>query len=274
MHTDPRIDTYIAKQPDFARPILAHVRAVVHEACPDVEEDDEVEHADLRLRRRILCGMAAFKQHASFGYWKHALVVGEGEPRDGMGSYGKLTSVKDLPPKKTLLAHIKRAMQLNLDNVKSPAQRKAAPKPPPEAPADLVAALEEERDGAQDVRRIPAERATRLRRMDRRSQARGDARQALGAGRRMDGRGQAPQLEVRELLTRPLSLRQEPPAPAIRCPAHVEHRVHRILLVAHPVAARLALQHQAHLRAILRGACVPSKPDKACAFATSNLRFP
>ena len=49
----------------------------------------------------ILCGMAAFKQHASFGFWKHALVVGEGEPRDGMGSYGKLTSIKDLPPKKT-----------------------------------------------------------------------------------------------------------------------------------------------------------------------------
>ena len=141
MATDPRIDTYIAKQPDFARPILAHVRAVVHEACPDVEETMKWSMPTFVYGGGILCGMAAFKQHASFGYWKHALVVGEGEPRDGMGSYGKLTSVKDLPPKKTLLAHIKRAMQLNLDNVKSPAQRKAAPKPPPEAPADLVAAL-------------------------------------------------------------------------------------------------------------------------------------
>ena len=141
MSTDPRIDTYIAKQPDFARPILEHVRAVVHEACPDVEETMKWSMPTFVYGGGILCGMAAFKQHASFGYWKHALVVGEGEPRDGMGSYGKLTSVRDLPPKKTLLAHIKRAMQLNLDNVKSPAQRKAAPKPPPEAPADLVAAL-------------------------------------------------------------------------------------------------------------------------------------
>jgi len=141
MTTDPRIDAYIASQPDFARPILAHVRAVVHEACPDVEETMKWSMPTFVYGGGILCGMAAFKQHASFGYWKHALVVGEGEPRDGMGSYGKLTSVKDLPPKKTLLAHIKRAMQLNLDNVKSPAQRKAAPKPPPEAPADLVAAL-------------------------------------------------------------------------------------------------------------------------------------
>jgi hypothetical protein len=141
MATDPRIDAYIARQSDFARPILAHVRAVVHEACPDVEETMKWSMPTFVYGGGILCGMAAFKQHASFGYWKHALVVGEGEPRDGMGSYGKLTSVKDLPPKKTLLAHIKRAMQLNLDNVKSPAQRKAAPKPPPEAPADLVAAL-------------------------------------------------------------------------------------------------------------------------------------
>jgi hypothetical protein len=138
---DPRIDAYIAKQADFARPILEHVRAVVHEACPDVEETMKWSMPTFVYGGGILCGMAAFKQHASFGYWKHALVVGEGEPRDGMGSYGKLTSVKDLPPKKTLLAHIKRAMQLNFDNVKSPAQRKAAPKPPPEAPADLVAAL-------------------------------------------------------------------------------------------------------------------------------------
>ena len=43
-------------------------------------------------------------------------------------------------PKKTLLAHIRKAMKLNEDGVKSPV-RKAAPKPPPETPEDLVAAL-------------------------------------------------------------------------------------------------------------------------------------
>lgn len=138
--TDPRIDAYIGKQADFARPILEHVRAVVHEACPDVEETMKWSMPTFMYGGAILAGMAAFKQHASFGYWKHALVVGEGEPRDGMGSYGKLASVKELPPKKTLIAHIKKAMQLNLE--KTPTARKAsAPKPPPEAPADLVAAL-------------------------------------------------------------------------------------------------------------------------------------
>jgi len=141
MTTDPRIDAYIAAQADFARPILERVRALVHEACPDVEETMKWSMPTFVYGGGILCGMAAFKQHASFGYWKHALVVGEGAPRDGMGSYGKMTSVKDLPPKKTLLAHIKRAMQLNVDKVKAPAARKSAPKPPPHAPDDLLAAL-------------------------------------------------------------------------------------------------------------------------------------
>jgi len=139
MATDPRIDTYIAKQPDFARPILAHVRAVVHEACPDVEETMKWSMPTFVYGGGILCGMAAFKQHASFGYWKHALVVGEGEPRDGMGSYGKLTSVKDLPPKKELIALIRKAAKLNEEGVK--VEKKKAPRPELPVPPELAAAL-------------------------------------------------------------------------------------------------------------------------------------
>src|SRR3546814_8652157 len=83
--------------------------------------------------------MAAFKQHASFGYWKHALVVGEGAERDGMGSYGKLAGVGDLPPRRQLLAHIRRAMELNEQGVKAPAGR--TPRPMPDMPPELAAAL-------------------------------------------------------------------------------------------------------------------------------------
>jgi len=68
-------------------------------------------------------------------------VVGDAQPQTGMGSYGKLASLDDLPPRKTLLAHLRKAMQLNEDGVKSPA-RKAAPKPPPDTPDDLAAALD------------------------------------------------------------------------------------------------------------------------------------
>lgn len=139
---DPRIDAYIAKAAPFAQPILEHVREVVHEACPDVEETMKWSMPTFVYAGGILAGMAAFKQHASFGYWKHALVVGEGVERDGMGSYGKMASLKDLPPKQRLMADIRKAMKLNEDGVKAPGVRKAAaPKPPPEAPADLAAAL-------------------------------------------------------------------------------------------------------------------------------------
>ena len=127
--TDPRVDDYIARAAPFAQPILARLRAWVHEACPSVEETLKWGMPSFQYGGGILCQMAAFKQHASFGFWKHALVVGEGEPRDGMGSYGKMTSLQDLPPDKTLLAHLRKAMQLNESGVKSPARR-AGSKPP------------------------------------------------------------------------------------------------------------------------------------------------
>lgn len=138
---DPRIDAYIAKSAEFARPILIHLRELVHEACPQAVETIKWSMPFFEYAGAPLCNMAAFKQHVSFGFWKHALVVGEGVEREGMGSYGKMASIEDLPPKKTLLAHFKKAMALNEQGVKSPTARKTAPKPPPEAPADLLGAL-------------------------------------------------------------------------------------------------------------------------------------
>ena len=142
MGHDPRIDAYIANAAGFARPILEFVRSAVHEACPAVEETLKWGAPSFTYAGGILCQMAAFRQHASFGYWKHALVVGADAPRGGMGSYGKLASVGDLPPREQLVADIRRAMKLNEAGVKTLAVRKAAtPRPAPEAPADLAAAL-------------------------------------------------------------------------------------------------------------------------------------
>src|SRR5690242_15532611 len=83
---DPRVDDYIAKAPDFAQPILEKVRETVHAACPDAEETLKWKMPTFMYGGSILCGMAAFKQHVSFGFWKHALVMGKGVERDGMGS--------------------------------------------------------------------------------------------------------------------------------------------------------------------------------------------
>lgn len=143
---DPRVDAYIAKAAPFAQPMLERIRALMHEACPDVEETMKWSMPTFMYAGSILAGMAAFKQHASFGYWKHALVVGEGVERDGMGSYGKMTSLRDLPPKRQLVADIRKAAKLNEEGVKTRSTRKVAtPKPAPETPADLAAALKKNR---------------------------------------------------------------------------------------------------------------------------------
>ncbi|MFS8064044.1 MAG: YdeI/OmpD-associated family protein [Luteimonas sp.] len=148
---DPRIDAYIDKAAAFAQPILERLRAVVHEACPDAEETLKWGAPSFMHAGGILCMMAAFKQHASFGFWKHALVVGgeiprDGMPREGMGSFGKMTSLKDLPPKKELLALIRKAMRLNEDGVKTTGVRKTSTsKLPPVVPDDFAAALKKSR---------------------------------------------------------------------------------------------------------------------------------
>jgi uncharacterized protein YdeI (YjbR/CyaY-like superfamily) len=153
---DPRIDAYIAKAAPFAQPILEKLRAIVHEACLDAGETMKWSMPCFMHAGGILCSMAAFKQHVSFGFWKHALVMGEGVERDGMGSFGKMASTRDLPPKKDLLAWIRKAMRLNEQGVKTPGARKAAtPKPSPVAPGDLAAALKKNKAAAATFKAFP-----------------------------------------------------------------------------------------------------------------------
>jgi uncharacterized protein YdeI (YjbR/CyaY-like superfamily) len=152
---DPRIDAYIAKAAPFAQPILEKLRVIVHEACPGVEETMKWSMPCFMHAGGILCSMAAFKQHVSFGFWKHALVMGEHVERDGMGSFGKMASTRDLPPKKELLALVRKAARLNEQGVKVPVARKAAPKPPPVAPDDLAAALKKNKAAAATFKAFP-----------------------------------------------------------------------------------------------------------------------
>lgn len=143
---DPRVDAYIARSAEFARPILDRVRAIVHQACPQVEETVKWGMPSFVYAGGILCGMAAFKQHASFGFWKHAQLMGEDAPRDGMGSFGRMTRVADVPARKVLVPLIKQAMRLNEESA-TPARprRVVALKPAIEPPADLLAALRKNR---------------------------------------------------------------------------------------------------------------------------------
>ena len=139
---DPRVDAYIDNAAEFARPILAHLRTLVHRACPDVEETIKWGMPTFTYHG-MLCGMAAFKQHVSFGFWKHSLVMGTGVPRDGMGSFGKVAKLSELPSKVALSGYIKKAMQLNVSDIKIP--RGIRKRPPLATPADLSAALKKNR---------------------------------------------------------------------------------------------------------------------------------
>jgi uncharacterized protein YdeI (YjbR/CyaY-like superfamily) len=141
MSTDPRIDAYIARQADFARPILEHLRSAVHSACPEAEETLKWSMPHFLYRGQMLAGMAAFKAHATFGFWRAKEVLGEtGAERDAMGQFGRLASVADLPPDELLHGLIRKAMALT-DSGRRPARAKAAPKPESEIPPELESAL-------------------------------------------------------------------------------------------------------------------------------------
>jgi uncharacterized protein YdeI (YjbR/CyaY-like superfamily) len=142
---DPRVDAYIAKSADFAKPILSHIRNLIHQGCPDVEETLKWS-MPFFMYKGMFCHMAAFKAHCSLGFWKSALVMGKesspnNEDKDGMGHFGKITSLKDLPNDKKMIGYIREARRLNDEGIKKP--EKPKPKGPKELaiPAELTAAL-------------------------------------------------------------------------------------------------------------------------------------
>lgn len=130
---DPRVEEYIERAPDYAKPILTRVREAIHAACPEVEET-------IRWRapsfddHGIICNMAAFKAYAAVMFWKGALIPGAEE------KLGRIENVDDLPPKKELVGFFKTAARLNRDGATVPKKAKAK-KPPSTVPPALSAAL-------------------------------------------------------------------------------------------------------------------------------------
>jgi len=175
---DPRIDAYIDSAAEFARPILRHLRELVHEACPEATETLKWGMPSFEYQG-LLCGLAAFKSHCVFGFWKHELLFGDaatatragkraaatrssakaktsgGRPTPGttkatreakpaardeaMGQFGRLTSLAQLPPRRTMLSYIRQAAELNERGVKVP--RKVKPRQKLVVPDDLAAGL-------------------------------------------------------------------------------------------------------------------------------------
>src|SRR6202453_284150 len=110
---NPKVDAYLAKAQPFARPIMEHLRQLVHQACPEIEETIKWSRPFFEYRGVILCNMSAFKEHCTFGFWGEEIgaVLREAEALrpGGMGSLGRITSLKDLPSDKLMLGWIRQA---------------------------------------------------------------------------------------------------------------------------------------------------------------------
>lgn len=147
MKKDPRIDVYIAKSADFARPILNHFRALIHKDCPEVQETIKWGMPHFDYKDLQMCHMAAFKQHCAIGFWKASLMsdaktlMEKAKTEEAMGHLGRITSLKDLPKDAVLARYIKNAMKLNEQGIKLSPRKKPAAKTELEVPDYFMNAL-------------------------------------------------------------------------------------------------------------------------------------
>lgn len=142
---NPQFDEYQAAASDFANPIMAHLRKLVHEQCPEVVEEIKWKIPHFVYKGEVLCIFAAYKNHCSFGFWKESLMNDarlKANPalKAAKRFMGKLTSLSDLPSDSELIAFIQEAMALNDKGVKlAPRQdAKAAEIAIPEAFAEQL----------------------------------------------------------------------------------------------------------------------------------------
>jgi uncharacterized protein YdeI (YjbR/CyaY-like superfamily) len=111
---DERVDAYIEKSADFAKPILRHLRQLIHTACPQVEETIKWRNPAY-VFGGILCITAAFKHHCALVFW-HASIRESLKPAKanaGWGELKRIAKLSDLPKDSVLTRAIRESMKLN-----------------------------------------------------------------------------------------------------------------------------------------------------------------
>ncbi len=117
-------DAYLAEAAPFAREILTYLRAMVHETCPEITETIKWGFPHFEYHGAVLCSMAGFKQHASFGFRLGKeieqslgrMVIND---KTGMGNFGLLRSLNDLPHADVLRSYLLEGMRLIDKGVKA-----------------------------------------------------------------------------------------------------------------------------------------------------------
>jgi len=141
-----RVDDYIANAAPFARPILTRLRAMVHAAGPDVDEGIRWGAPTFLHDGKILCSMAAFKAHVTFGFWRaervlaHESMTVRADREAAMGQFGRLTRLDELPTQQDMDRWIAAAIAV-AEGGPAPVAKARAVKPAPGLPADFATAL-------------------------------------------------------------------------------------------------------------------------------------
>lgn len=148
---DRRVDAYIAKSPDFAKPILTHFRDLIHDAVPEVSETIKWSAPAFEYNG-VLAVMAAFKAHCNLILWKASMVIG-GKGNTERGPLRNIARLSDLPPDKTIRKWVSEAAKLNEQGVKTP--RSAKRKRAISVPAELTKALARNKKAATVFENFP-----------------------------------------------------------------------------------------------------------------------
>lgn len=142
MKTNPEVDKYIARQADFARPVLERLRKAFHKGCTKLEEHIKWGVPSFEYKG-MMVGFAAFKQHVAWGFWKASLMEDPdgilGNDRKASPFADKVRRLSDLPSDAIIVKYVKQAAKLNETGVKLTAARRKRPEL--KAPAEMLAAL-------------------------------------------------------------------------------------------------------------------------------------
>jgi uncharacterized protein YdeI (YjbR/CyaY-like superfamily) len=148
MNLNSDIDSYVANAAEFAKPILAHWRRLIHERCPGVTEVIKWGIPHFEYKNENIFVIASYKNHCSFSFLKESLMT---DPRLKANKdvkpiqkfLGKVNKPGDLPPDEEFIAMLDEAIRLNEQGVKVRRDKPATEKPKVlETPDYLLAALE------------------------------------------------------------------------------------------------------------------------------------
>ncbi|MES2006117.1 MAG: YdeI/OmpD-associated family protein [Bacteroidota bacterium] len=118
-----KVTEYISNSAEFAQGIMEHLRQIIHETCPDAEEDIKWGTPHYSYKGDHLCMMGGFKNHCSFSLYKAEFIKDKEimlsvKAGKKFGYMDKLKSIADLPSKKILVSLLKEAMTINEKGIK------------------------------------------------------------------------------------------------------------------------------------------------------------